>query len=136
MDCSLPGSSVQGNLQARILEWVAMPSLQGIFPPRGSNPGLPHCRQTLYHLHHQGTWLSWWLSGKESAHQCRRCEYDPWVEKMPWSRRWQLTPVFLPRKRHEQRGLVGCSPWGRKRAGHNLATKQQQQWCFYHRSNA
>ena len=29
--------------------------LQGIFPTQGSNPGLPHCRQTLYHLNHQGS---------------------------------------------------------------------------------
>ena len=28
--------------------------LQGIFPTQGSNPGLPHCRQMLYHLSHQG----------------------------------------------------------------------------------
>ena len=28
--------------------------LQGIFPTQESNPGLPHCRQTLYHLSHQG----------------------------------------------------------------------------------
>ena len=28
--------------------------LQGIFPTQGLNPGLPHCRQTLYHLSHQG----------------------------------------------------------------------------------
>ena len=28
---------------------------QGIFPTQGSNPGLPHCRQTLYHLSHQGS---------------------------------------------------------------------------------
>ena len=28
--------------------------LQGIFPTRGSNPGLPHCKQTLYPLNHQG----------------------------------------------------------------------------------
>ena len=27
--------------------------LQGIFPTQGSNPGLPHCRQSLYHLSHQ-----------------------------------------------------------------------------------
>ena len=27
--------------------------LQGIFPTQASNPGLPHCRQTLYHLSHQ-----------------------------------------------------------------------------------
>ena len=37
MDCGLPGSSVHGILQARILEWVAMPLLQGIFPTQGSN---------------------------------------------------------------------------------------------------
>ena len=30
---------------------------QGIFPTQGSNPGLPHCRQTLYHLSHQGSLL-------------------------------------------------------------------------------
>ena len=29
--------------------------LQGIFPTQGSNPGLPRCRQTLYHLSHQGS---------------------------------------------------------------------------------
>ena len=34
MDCSLPGSSVQGILQARILEWVGMPSSRGSSPPR------------------------------------------------------------------------------------------------------
>ena len=28
--------------------------LQGIFPTQGSNLGLLHCRQTLYHLSHQG----------------------------------------------------------------------------------
>ena len=40
-------------LQARILEWVAMPSSGGISPTQGVNPGLPHCRWFLYHLSHQ-----------------------------------------------------------------------------------
>ena len=57
MDCSLPAFSVQGILQARILEWVAMPSSRGIFPTQGSNPGLPHCRQILYCLRHPGSSL-------------------------------------------------------------------------------
>ena len=35
-------------------EWVAI-LLQGIFPTQGLNPGLPHCRQMLYYLSHQGT---------------------------------------------------------------------------------
>ena len=44
MDCSLPGSSVHGILQARILEWVAIPFSRRIFPNQGSNLDLPHCR--------------------------------------------------------------------------------------------
>ena len=40
MDCSLPGSSVCGILQARILEWVAMPSSRGSSVP-GIEPRSP-----------------------------------------------------------------------------------------------
>ncbi|CAM9415088.1 unnamed protein product [Rangifer tarandus platyrhynchus] len=47
MDYSPPGSSVHRILQARILEWVAMPSSKGIFLTQGFNLGLLHCRQTL-----------------------------------------------------------------------------------------
>ena len=48
-----------------------------------------------------------------------------------WRRKWQPTPVFLPGKSHRQRSLVGYSPWGCKRVGHNLATKQQTtNTCF------
>ena len=42
MDCSPPGSSVHGILQARILEWVAMPSSRGSSPSKGSNRRLLH----------------------------------------------------------------------------------------------
>ena len=52
MDCSPPGSSVHGILQARILEWVAMPFSKGIFLTQGSNLGLQDCRQILYCLRH------------------------------------------------------------------------------------
>ena len=37
----------------------------------------------------------------------------------------QLTPEFLPEEFHGQRSLEGCSPWGHKRTGHDLATKQK-----------
>ena len=33
--------------------------------------------------------------------------FDPWVGKVPWRRKWQLTPVFLPGKSHGQQSLVG-----------------------------
>ena len=58
-----------------------------------------------------------WHSGKESACQCRRCKrhgFNPSVGKIPWRMKWQLTPVFLPGEFHEQRSLVGPTPWGCK----------------------
>ena len=54
--------------------------------------------------------VPWWLSGKESACQCRRREFDLWVEKIPWRWEWQCTPVFLPGRSHGQRSLKGYSP--------------------------
>ena len=39
---------------------------------------------------------------------------------------WQPTPVFLPGESRGQRSLAGYGPWGHKRVGHYLATKQQQ----------
>ena len=38
--------------------------------------------------------------------QCRRPRFDPWVRKIPWSRKWQPIPVFLPGESHEQRSLA------------------------------
>ena len=40
-----------------------------------------------------------------------RHRFDPWVGKIPWSRKWQHAPVFLPEKSHGQRSLAGYSPW-------------------------
>ena len=53
MDCSPPCSSVHGILQARTLEWVAIPFSGGIFQIQGLNLGLPHCRKILYQPSHQ-----------------------------------------------------------------------------------
>ena len=55
MDCSPPGSSVHGISQAGRLEWDCHSLLLGIFPTQGSNLGLLHCRQIVYHLSHQGS---------------------------------------------------------------------------------
>ena len=54
MNYSPLGSSVHGILQARILEWAAISFSRGIFLTQGSNLGLLHCRQILYHLSYQG----------------------------------------------------------------------------------
>ena len=53
---------------------------------------------------------------------------ETWVgslgQKIPWRRKCQLTPGYLPGESHGQRSLVGYSPWGHRRVGHNLATKK------------
>ena len=59
-------------------------------------------------------WLPRWFSGKKSSCQCRKHGCDPRVGKIPWRRKWQPIPVFLPRKFHRQRSLVSYSPWGGK----------------------
>ena len=63
MDCSPPGSSVHGILQARIPEWVAIPISRGVFPTQGLNPNL---LQILYRLRHQGSLilLKYWINLK------------------------------------------------------------------------
>ena len=42
--------------------------------------------------------------------------WENWVRSLgrevPWRRKWQPTPVLLPRNSHGQKSLVGCSPWG------------------------
>ena len=75
VDCSLPGSSIHGIFQARVLEWGAIAF---------------------------------------SSLQCRRPQFDSWVRKISWRKKWQPTPVFLPGESHGQRSLVGYSPWGHK----------------------
>ena len=52
------------------------------------------------------------VCGKESACQCRKCKrhgFNPWVGKIPWRRKWQPAPVFLPGELHGQRCLAGYS---------------------------
>ena len=60
--------------------------------------------------------LPWWFSGKKSTCQCRRYGFNPWVRKIPWRRKWQPTPVFLPGKSHGQRNLAGYSPQGSQKS--------------------
>jgi len=55
MNYSPPGSSVHGDSSGKNTGEGCHFLLQGIFPTQGSNPGLPHYRQILYHLSHQGS---------------------------------------------------------------------------------
>ena len=48
--------------------------------------------------------------------------FDPWIRKIPWRRKWQPTPVFVPGKSHGQRSLAG---YRSQRVRHDLETKQR-----------
>ena len=54
-----------------------------------------------------------------------RSGFDPWVGKIPWRRKWQPTPVFLPGESHGQTSLAGYNPWGCKEFNMTEATEQK-----------
>ena len=61
--------------------------------------------------------------------------FNPWVGKIPWSRKWQPTPVFLAGKFHRQRSLADYSPWSCKesdRTGHTHTHVTQSLQCQLH----
>ena len=64
--------------------------------------------------------------------QCRRPGFDPWIGKIPWSRKWQPTPVFLPGESHRQKSLVDYSP----RSHTESDTTEQQHTFEYETSKA
>ena len=97
MDCNLPGSSVCGILQARILEWVAIPFSRRSSQPR--NWTLVSCTASLV------TQLV------KNPLQCGRPGFDSWIGKIPWRSERLHTPVFWPGEFHRL-----YSPWGRKKS--------------------
>ena len=66
--------------------------------------------------------LPWWLRRQRIRRQCGRPRFHPWVGKIPWRRKWQPTPVFLPQKSRGRRSRRGYSPGGSQRVGHDRAT--------------
>ena len=88
-------------------------SVNIIFKRMGMSPGRNQL-ETNCVPHATDLKASQGVSGKESACQCRRCRFDPWFRKIPWRRKWQPAPVFLPGKSHGQRSLVGYILQGHK----------------------
>ena len=71
--------------------------------------------------------------GKETACECRghrRCRFSPWVGKIPWKRKWQPTPIFLPEKIPWQRSLVGYSSWDYKESTDCAHTHTSTKWQY------
>ena len=79
LDSSLPGSSVHGDSPGKKTGVGCHTLLQGIFPTQELNPGLPHCRQILYHLSHRGSprileWVACPFS--RGSYQPRKSKWD------------------------------------------------------------
>ena len=66
--------------------------------------------------------LPWWFRGQSVCLQCGKPGFNPWVGKIPWRRKWQPTPVFLPGKSHGWKNLVRLQSMGLQRVGHDWAT--------------
>ena len=60
-----------------------------------------------------------WFTGKQSACQCRRQGFYPWVRKIPWRRKWQPIPVLM----------YGCESWTVKKAEHRRIDAFEL-WCW------
>ena len=142
----LPVPRIQGRLLLS-RSWASWVSLGSLSSPCKQFPAsfslLLRLRQVslaLFLSPRPDVGLLGWLSSEGSACQGRRhkrCRFDQWAGKIPWRRRWQLTPVFLPGKSYEWSSLVGSSSWGHKSIRSNSAIEQQQQWiwplaCLWH----
>ena len=96
-----------------VLAW----RIPGTGEPGGLQSMGSHSRTRLKQLNSSSSKhseLPRWLSGKEFTCQWeryRRHWFDPWVGKIPWRKKWQPAPVFLPGKSHGQRRLAGYSLW-------------------------
>ena len=131
MDCSPPGSSVLGDSPSKHTGVDCHALLQGIFPTQGSNPNLPHCRQILYWLSHQGSprTLEW------AAYPSSRGSSQP--------RNWTGVSCIAGRffTSWSTRKARMCNTAKKKRYKWNLFTTQKQtqrsqnQTCGYQRGN-
>ena len=109
MDWGLPGSSVHGIFQERVTGVGCHFLLQRIFPTQGSNPGLPHCRQMLYRLSHQGSYV-----------KPRQC-----VESRDIT---LLTKVCIDRTMVFPVVIYTCESWALKKAEHQRIDAFKL-WC-------
>ena len=87
----------------------------GSIPGLGRSPEGGHGNPLQYSC--QWPWincLTLGFPGGSDGDKSAAVQFDPWVRKIPWRRKWQSTPVFFPGESHGQRSLTGYSPWGRK----------------------
>ena len=129
MDCSLPGSSVHGIFQARVLEWGAIASSKQS-PGLYVNEWVGLCWRRQWHptpVLLPGKCQGWRKSHRLQSMGSQRVGHN-WATSlslfifMHWRRKWQPTPVFLPGESQGQGSPVGCRLWGHTESDTTKAT--------------
>ena len=122
---SLPGSSVHGILWARMLEWVAIPFSRGSSRPRdqtqvsciaGRFPTIWATREAFLmgFLCGLPQWASLLAQTVKKLPAIQETLVQTLGQEDPLEKGMATPPVFLSGEFHEQRSLVGYSPWGCK----------------------
>ena len=116
MDCNIPGSSIHGIFQARVLEWGAIAFSASLL--------------WLIHIHVWQKPTQYYIAiiviiDKKIRLQCRTPGFNPWVGKISWRRERLPIPVFWPREFHRL-----YSPWGHKELDktEQISLSSRRQW--------
>ena len=124
MDCTiLPGSSIHGIFQSKSTGVGSRSLLQRIFPTWRSNPGLPHWRQTLSRLRHQGSSAQRkWLDPLGASSFLPHLASQTPLPQAPHSATWPPSPP--PRPQGQERPV--CPPTATNRKGGQRASRFAQ----------
>ena len=116
MDCSLPGSSIYGIFQGRVLEWGAIAGCNFLsLSHHNKNLKRQKLKASACHSSHTVLQLCVYTCFPVKERKLLSILWPGSVFnglRGCWRRQWHPTPVLLPGKSHGRRSLVGCSPWG------------------------
>ena len=110
-----------------LLSWLSITFKFYLLPPLPTPSIFPQAADTPTHFIWYICMPPCFPGGSDSEASAYNAEDQ--VGKIPW-RKWQPTPVLLPRKSHGRRSLVGYSSWGRKESDMTSATKHIQGILF------
>ena len=108
LNAKIKAGSCPGRIMSRFSRWL-------------SSKESPLNQETLVRSLHQEVPLEKETAIHSSILACKETAIHSSI--LAWRRKQQSTPVFLPGESHGQRSLVGYSPWGHKRVGHNWPTE-------------
>ena len=125
MDCCLLGSSVHKMLQARILEWIAIPFSREIFLTQRLIPGLPHTGRFFTNWATGASPMAQWVKNPPAMQEIQSHGFNPQVRKISLRRKMAMHSGIHAWKIHGQRSLAGYSLKGYKES---YMTKHKHHW--------